>query len=79
MADDADAVYLSWLRATLVNGLITKTEFGAGLLTLAAANGDSRAVASSTEHVASVQRDGEAALERLPPSLHALDYGALKN
>ena len=69
MADDADAVYLSWLRAKLANGLITKTEFGAGLLALAAANGGSHAAASSSEHVASVRRDGETAVERLPPSL----------
>ena len=29
-------------------------------------------------HYPQVRRDGEAAVERLPPSLHALDYGALK-
>ena len=54
MVDDADAV--AWLRAKLANGLITTTEFGAGVFALAADSAAPNADPPPSQRVSSERR-----------------------
>ena len=55
MADDAAALHLLWLWASLANGLIAPEEFGNGLLAPSATS-HSNAAAAPSQRVASERR-----------------------